>query len=245
MQAVDGVGRPVASPFDEARPAAEERVPGRRDGVLQAGAGEARGARQLGSLRPKRRGELAERLRERLPRLHQRDVAGGGVGVVRRLVEVDVVVRVDEPVLAAPPAEELLRGVRQDLVDVHVRRSAAAAVEAVNRELVEELPLQDRAGGGRDRVADRWSEKAGPDVGSRRGRLHREERRDELPVASDRPLSAERKILNGAPRLRPVESLGRHLDLSEKVLFDSKAPSVHLRRPPAFRVPRSCPDGAQ
>src|SRR5581483_10013373 len=69
-----------------------------------------------------------------------RQVDGGGEDVVRRLPQVDVVVRVH--VLAGKGCDHL--------VGVHVRGGARAGLEDVDRELVVELPGRDAVGGGGD-----------------------------------------------------------------------------------------------
>ena len=63
----------------------------------------------------------------------------GGVGIVRRLRAVHVIVRMAVLVLALRIAEKLERAVRDDLVRAHVGRGAGAALDHVDDELIVEL----------------------------------------------------------------------------------------------------------
>ena len=107
------------------------------------------GVLQLGAADLHHVGELLFLL---LERLHQADdfplqfaeaedrrhAEGRGIGVVGRLVAVDVVVRVDRAVVAQRPAEELQGPIGQHFVDVHVRRGARAALQGVDDDVLVE-----------------------------------------------------------------------------------------------------------
>ena len=65
-----------------------------------------------------------------------RHAQGRGIGVVGRLVQVDVVVGIEALVIAQRPAEQLQGPVGQHLVDVHVGRSAGPALEGVDDDVL-------------------------------------------------------------------------------------------------------------
>ena len=72
-----------------------------------------------------------------------RDLDRGRVDVVGRLAQVDVLVGVDVVVLALLVAEQLERPIGDDLVGVHVRGSAGAALEHIDHKLIVELASDD------------------------------------------------------------------------------------------------------
>ena len=132
-----------------------------------------------------RRLELAERRQQVVGRrVERREVHGRGEDVVRRLAEVDVVVRV-----------HALAGERgHDLVRVHVRRGARAGLEDVDRELVVVLAGRDRVTRGGDARGELAVEQAEIGVHARSGGLDAPE-----PVhhaERDRP-ARDREVVDG------------------------------------------------
>ena len=73
----------------------------------------------------------------------ERDVDRGRVDVVGALAQVDVLQRVQVLVLAAGVTQVLQRAVGDDLVGVHVRRGARAALDHVDDELLVQRALPD------------------------------------------------------------------------------------------------------
>jgi hypothetical protein len=72
---------------------------------------------------------------------------GGGEDVVGGLPEVDVVVGVDDRVVAAFAAQDFNGAVADDLVGVHVEADTGAGLVDINHELVVKLAGDDFVGG--------------------------------------------------------------------------------------------------
>ncbi len=123
---------------------------GHRHRILQLGASDGDVVRVLVGEVVERPREFLRLFRERPDGVDQRELAGRGVGVVGRLRMVHVVVRVDEPIIAFGMPAELQRPIGDDLVHIHVRRCAGAALQHVDRELVGELAVLDVAACGDD-----------------------------------------------------------------------------------------------
>ena len=73
-----------------------------------------------------------------------------GIGVVGRLVTVDVVVRIDAAVVAQRFAEELQGSIGEHLVDVHVRRGACSALQRIDDYVLVEPARDHLLAGGLD-----------------------------------------------------------------------------------------------
>ena len=146
----------------------------------------------------------------------QADLDGRGEYIVRRLRHVRVVVRRDDVIAAARLAEQLERAVREHLVHVHIDRRARAALDRVERELVEELAREDLVRRAHERLADAGRETPRLHVRERRRLFHCGHRLHEIAV--DR-LPRDLEILLGAQRLHTVVSIVRHLELPEEIMF--------------------------
>ena len=83
---------------------------------------------------------------------HDAELDRGRIGVVGGLRAIDVVVRVEILVFAFAVAEQFERAVGDDLVGVHVRRGARAALDHVHGKLFVQLAGDDFVARGRDGV---------------------------------------------------------------------------------------------
>ena len=192
---------------------------GERSGVLEVGASDldhrAEGLRAFGERRAERPDRGKHPFLEGQDRRH---VHRGREHVVRRLAPVHVVVRVDEALFAARPAEDFAGPVREHLVQVHVGLGAAAGLPDEERELALVFSREDLVGGGRDGVRLLLGEPAEIPVHQRRRLLDERERRDDF---AGHPFTGDAEVLAGTLGLRPVEPLGGNGHLAEGVPLDS------------------------
>ena len=104
-----------------------------------------------------------------------------GKGVVGGLRHVDVVVGMDQLVVAALAAEDLDGAVGQHLVGVHIVRGASARLIDIHHEVLVPLAVQYLVGGLDDGVGDVRVEASGVAVGERRRLLHQHRRVESSP----------------------------------------------------------------
>ena len=121
-----------------------------------------------------------------------------GIDVVGALAAVHVVER-DAPRRSSPrwQAEQLERAVGDDLVGVHVRRRAGAALNDVDHELVVEQPVPDVLAGTLDRVRPAGIDQPELVVRADGGQLDRAQARHQRGVDGDRR-AAGCEVLEGA-----------------------------------------------
>ena len=148
--------------------------------------------------------------------------------VVRRLSHVDVVVRVNEPVLAARAAEELGGAVREHLVGVHVVRRAGARLVDVDDELVAQARRPAlRRPPGRWRRRSRASRRSSATLACAAAFLTR-------MVAVTRSAGARKpadgEVLDGPRRLDAVVGVGRNGRFTEGIALGPEhgSPGVRL-----------------
>ncbi|MDQ1206694.1 hypothetical protein QE377_003053 [Microbacterium sp. SORGH_AS 862] len=159
--------------------------------------------------------------------LDERDVDRRRVGVVGRLAQVDMVVRVQVRVLALGVTEDLQGPVGDDLVRVHVGRRARSALDDVDDELVRERAASDLAAGSRDGVGAHRIEQAEVAVGEGCSLLHEREPAQEERIRADRH-TGHREVVPGAGRVdTPVGVVG-DLGGSEEVVLDAGRRHVAL-----------------
>jgi hypothetical protein len=147
------------------------------------------------------------------------DVHGRGVGVVRRLAEVDVVVGMHRRLGAHRPAQPLDGAVGDHLVGVHVRLRARAGLPHDQREVIVQLPLGDLLGRLDDGRADRRIEFAQRHVGLGGGALDDAEGPDDRQRLS---LPSDLEVLQAALGLRAPVPIGGHFDGTEGVGFGAR-----------------------
>ena len=172
--------------------------------------------RVLGGLRVERVGELVELLAHRLRELEMREAHRGGGHVIRRLAHVHVVVRVHVLVRAEAAAEDLVRAICDDLVHVHVERDAGSGVKDIEHELVGVRAVQDLVARGDDGVPSLVVQPTGLGVGDRLGLLDADHGPDE---GEERPVAADRIVLDAPLCLGAPEGVCRNGDLAESVLL--------------------------
>jgi hypothetical protein len=131
-------------------------------------------------------GFVVERIAQLLQRRDQpvhdlfrrRDMHRRGIGIVRRLAHVDVIVGMDRLFRAQLAAEHLDRAVRNHLVGVHVGLRARAGLPHDEGEMVVKLAFQHLLRRRHNRFADRRVELAEVHIGFGRGALDDAERPD-------------------------------------------------------------------
>ena len=158
-------------------------------------------------------------------RLHHhlvgRDVHARGIGVVRRLRLVHVVVRLQRLLaLADLLARQLMGAVSDHLVHVHVRLRARARLPDHKRELVIEFPLQDLVAHPCDQVTLLYRQHAQLVVGVSSGLFQVRKAVDHLQRHGGRRPDLE--IVTRALRLRSPDLVGGDFHLAHRVFFDSE-----------------------
>ena len=176
---------------------------------------------ELARLAVERAREIAGRVQQRRAAEQQREPRRGRVHVVGRLAHVDVIVRVDQPVLASRAAEQLGRAVGQHLVRVHVVRGAGTCLIHIHHELIAERPAENLLGGADDRVANPLVETFQCDVGFGRGFLDEHGRGDQVRGSAQ---AADREVLEGADGLDAVIGIGGDRVLAEGIAL---GPELH------------------
>ena len=129
--------------FEERRPRMELLPEGHRHGVLQLRASDRHIVRMPVRQLMERHAQAPSRFGERGQSAAYRELARGGIGVVRRLRMVDVIVGMDIVVVTARAPTDLERAVGDDLVHVHVEARAGAALQHIDGELVGERAVFD------------------------------------------------------------------------------------------------------
>ena len=212
----DGLGEARVILAEGRREAVELLAEGHRHGVLQLGAPDLEDLVELLGLAAERLAQQLELGEQRVQREGERDLERRRVGVVRRLAAVHVVDGVQDVVAALGVAGDLERDVGDDLVGVHVRRGAGAALDDADHELVVELAVDDALAGPVDPHGLVGVQHADFAVRPRRGLLHRGERTDQVGVHRDGALG-DREVLERAHGVHAPVGVGRHLDAAERV----------------------------
>ena len=145
------------------------------------------------------------------------------IHVVRRLTEIDVVVRVHDVVLAALLPENLQRAVGDDLVGVHVRRSAGAALNHVDAEMPVVQSLSDLTRSEADRAHYLVIKEIHVVIRPRCRFLHRRERRDQAGEFAKLD-AGDREVFYRAQRLNSVKRCRRNIALAEQIVLATSRP---------------------
>ena len=151
-------------------------------------------------------------------RQHSGHVERGWHHIVARLAEVDVVIRMHQPVLALRPAQAHRCQVGQHLVHVHVALGARAGLPNRQRKLAVVLTRTHLVGGlddgvylGRIQQAECFIDHGGGAFRQRQG----------MQEFGGHALGGNREIQQGALGLRAPMSLGRHGHIAHRVVFDT------------------------
>ena len=145
------------------------------------------------------------------------DVHGGGDHVVARLPSIHVIVRVGAGEMA------------DYLIGVHVRGSAAAGLEDVDREFIVVSPFHDLFCRGFDSCRQSRRQVTHAAVHVRGSAFDHSQRADKRAWEA---LSADREVLDRSRCLRPIECRGGHLHVPHSVAFDSeRVPHDSIVRP--------------
>jgi hypothetical protein len=154
------------------------------------------------------------------------DVHGGGEDIVGGLRGVHVVVGVYRG------SRELRGESGEHLVDVHVRRGAAAGLVGVDRKLVVVMAGDQLVRGEHHGLRDRFREDAELQVDDRGGTLDSCECHDLCRLES---ASGDGEVLDRALRLGSVEGRYRHADFAHRVVLDAVLGFSHGVVRPLFR----------
>ncbi len=210
-------------------PAMEFLAERHRHGVLQVGAAHFQDLVELFALREERLLQSPQCVHINVEPQDQREAERRRIDVVGRLAEVDMVVGIDELILALLVAERFQRKVRDHLVRVHVGRRAGAALDEVGDELVAHLAGDQAIAGAGNRVGNLRVEHAEVPVRQRCGFLHVAESLDEVRLQRHRN-AGDVEVLLAAQRLDTVVRVVRNLLFAEEVLLDAVGHGVLLCR---------------
>ena len=223
----DGVALEVRELFREVVGEGVEFLSGgHRDGVLQLGAAHLDDVLEFLTLGPEGGDQVAEGLLHMLVHADERVAEGAGIGVVRGLGAVHVVVRGAVLVLTLLVPHQFQGAVGDHLVGIHVHGGAGAALHHVHGELVVELAVDNLPAGGDDRFADLLREDAEFGIGGRGGHLHVSHRDDVLGIVAH-PRGGNLIVVECPLRLDTVVSVGGNLKFSQKVGFDPVLDFAH------------------
>ncbi len=213
----DGLGEPRVVLAEGRREAVELLPEGHRHGVLQLGAADLQDLVELLGLAAERLAQQLELGEQRVQREGERDLERRRVGVVRRLAAIHVVDGVQDVVAALGVAGDLERDVGDDLVGVHVRRGAGAALDDADHELVVELAVDDAlAGLGRSTPALSAFSTPTSRFARAAACFTEASATDQVGVHRDGALG-DREVLERAHGVHAPVGVGRHLDAAERV----------------------------
>ena len=207
---------------------------GHRHGVLQLRAAHLDDVGKLLALGVECGDELLQRRHGAVDAPGQCDAHGRRVGVVGRLREIDVVVRVAVVVFALVVAEQFERPVGNHLVGVHVCRCAGASLYHVHDELFVEPVFTQLFACPGDRVGDRRIEQPQVAVGGCSPLLHVGQRVDQARKEVE-PHAADVEVLHGPHGLNTEVVLFGNLHFSEQIVLTARfARQFDLRKIHSF-----------
>ena len=135
-QVVRGAHDPVAIPLDRVAVGGEFLAEADRGRILQVGPARLHDPVKRLAFGRERPRETGERLGQRRQLRQGTEPNRGGDHVVRGLGHVDVIIRMDRLVLAAPAAQQLIGAVREHLIAIHVVGRAGTRLIRIDDELV-------------------------------------------------------------------------------------------------------------
>ena len=153
------------------------------------------------------------RLCEQRDRCH---FAAGGEYVVCGLPEVDVIIRIDDLIIAFLSAEQFNGTVGNDLVGVHVQRRAGAALDRINDKLVVPFPLDDFVARFYDSVGAVFVQLADLKVGNGGGFFDLRHADDHFRM-NFQPGNAE--VFFSPQRLHAIIGVNRHFAFADRIVL--------------------------
>jgi hypothetical protein len=238
VQQQHGFAQPCPVLADHQGVGAELLAERHRHGVLQLGAAHLQDVVELLGLAGERVLQHLHRVEQVVGREDDRDLDRRRVDVVGRLAQVDVLVRVDDVVVATRVPHDLQRAVRDDLVGVHVRRRAGAALDDVDHELVGQRAAADLLARAGDRVEPFVVQQAEIVVGGCGGLLDRRERRHQVRAVRD-GYPRDREVLQRAQGVDTPVGGVRHLPLTDQIVLVPR--DNRHRQPPVDEARRRAP----
>ena len=156
----------------------------------------------------------------------QADLDTGREGIVRGLRHVRMIVRADDIIAAFRFADDFQCPVAENFVDVHVYGSTCAALNGVNRELIQEFASNDFISSLHERLADFFRHTARRHIGHYRSLLDLGISLNEVRVNL---LSRNLEIRNCTGRLYTVVYFIRNFQFTKEImLFSHFAPRSFL-----------------
>jgi len=198
-------------------PPADDLAEGDGRGVLEVGAADHDDVGVVGRLGGQGGAEASEgRVEPVVEFADDRDVHGGGEGVVGGLAAVHVVVGVDGGLAAEDAPGQLDGPVADHLVGVHVRLGARPGLEHDQREMVVEASGDDLVGGPDDQAGHLGRQLPEVGVGLRCGLLQDAEGADHR-ASPDEGVAADVEVRDRTLGLGPPVAVGRHGDGTHRI----------------------------
>ena len=202
-----------------------------RNSILQVRAAHLEDILVLLGLLLELRSEAVESSREFLCLVAQADLDARRERVIRGLCHVGVVVRGDDVVTAFRLTDDLECTVAEDLVHVHVDGRTSTALDRIDRELVEELAVDDLISSFDQCFADLLVETARSHVGHGSCLLDTSDALNEIRIDY---LTRDMEVIDGTHRLNTVVNLIRYFELTNEIMFFSHVCHVPFFSPPDF-----------
>ena len=197
---------------------------GHRHRVLELGAPHLHDVDEGFAFPAERLGQVVQLRRQPVVAQQQGHLDRRRVGVVGRLRHVEVIVRLDDLVVALLVPGQLERDVGHHLVGVHVGRGAGPALVPVDLELVVILPLHEGFGSLLDRPEHLLVHRADIGVAAGRRQLHDGPRFHEPRIVVDGD-PGDLEVLERPGRLHAVVRIGGHRLLAEEIPFHPRRPA--------------------
>ena len=163
-------------------------------------------------------GKTHQRIQQAVNLLDQRHFAGGRVHVVCGLTAVDVVVRVNDGIVALCAAENFDGAVGDNLVGVHVHAGACAALNGINEKLIVKIAFDDLVAGLTDCLSDWKRNLTVVCVQHCSGFLDLRDGNDHFVIHA---AAADGKVLNGSQGLNAVVCILGHAHRAHQVMFNA------------------------
>ena len=147
----------------------------------------------------------------------QRHLAAGGVHIVGGLAAVDVVVGVDQRIIALFAAQDLDGAVGDDLVGVHIGAGARAALDGIDDELIVQPARDDLIARLLDGAGHLLPDGAGGQVGARAGLFDPGDADDHIPLQA---LAGDGKVFRRADGMDAVVNILGNVHFPDDIVLN-------------------------
>jgi hypothetical protein len=149
---------------------------------------------------------------------HRRHPHSGGIGIVGRLTEVDVIVGMAVGVVAPLVSHELQSPIGDDLVGIHVGRGTGAALDHVHHEVALPVAVDDLLSSPVDGIRDSLVQQSQLPVGPGRRLFDHRQAADQVRKMGDTD-PGDGEVFHGAQGLNAVAGVLGDLALAQQVVL--------------------------